>query len=75
MSVLVESDIAPTARLLVYTILPDGEVVGDSAKYEIENCLANKVGALYHKFSMLKLEVTIVINYFLLAHIGAKGVK
>ncbi|XP_014706440.2 alpha-2-macroglobulin [Equus asinus] len=42
-SVLVESDIAPIARLLVYTILPDGEVVGDSAKYEIENCLANKV--------------------------------
>ncbi|XP_016077346.1 PREDICTED: alpha-2-macroglobulin-like [Miniopterus natalensis] len=42
-SVSVESDIAPVARLLIYTILPDGEVVGDSAKYEIENCLANKV--------------------------------
>ncbi|XP_064141250.1 alpha-2-macroglobulin [Loxodonta africana] len=39
----VESDIAPTARLLIYAILPDGEVVGDSAKYEVENCLANKV--------------------------------
>ncbi|XP_054447416.1 alpha-2-macroglobulin-like [Pteronotus mesoamericanus] len=39
----VESDIAPVARLLIYTILPDGEVVGDSAKYEVENCLANKV--------------------------------
>ncbi|KAF3816367.1 hypothetical protein GH733_014540, partial [Mirounga leonina] len=42
-SVPVESDIAPIARLLIYTILPDGEVVGDSAKYEVENCLANKV--------------------------------
>ncbi|XP_037370272.1 alpha-2-macroglobulin-like [Talpa occidentalis] len=42
-SVPVESDIAPIARLLIYTILPDGEVIGDSAKYEVENCLANKV--------------------------------
>ncbi|KAM8912654.1 alpha-2-macroglobulin-like isoform 1-T1 [Lycaon pictus] len=43
MSVPVESDIAPVARLLIYAILPDGEVVGDSAKYKVENCLANKV--------------------------------
>ena len=50
LSVPVESDIAPVARLLIYAILPDGEVVGDSAKYEVENCLANKVGVLYHKF-------------------------
>ncbi|XP_036154925.1 alpha-2-macroglobulin-like [Myotis myotis] len=42
-SVPVEPDIAPVARLLIYAILPDGEVVGDSAKYEVENCLANKV--------------------------------
>ncbi|XP_039730208.1 alpha-2-macroglobulin [Pteropus medius] len=42
-SVPVESDLVPIARLLIYAILPDGEVVGDSAKYEIENCLANKV--------------------------------
>nr|XP_019569050.1 PREDICTED: alpha-2-macroglobulin-like isoform X1 [Rhinolophus sinicus] len=42
-SVPVESDIAPVARLLIYAILPEGEVVGDSAKYDIENCLANKV--------------------------------
>nr|XP_010944683.1 alpha-2-macroglobulin-like isoform X2 [Camelus bactrianus] len=39
----VESDIAPIARLLIYAILPDGEVIGDSAKYEVENCLVNKV--------------------------------
>ncbi|XP_045410328.1 alpha-2-macroglobulin [Lemur catta] len=42
-SVPVGSDIAPVARLLIYAILPDGEVIGDSAKYEVENCLANKV--------------------------------
>ncbi|XP_030177594.1 alpha-2-macroglobulin-like isoform X3 [Lynx canadensis] len=42
-SVPVDADIAPIARLLIYAILPDGEVVGDSAKYKIENCLSNKV--------------------------------
>ena len=49
MSVPVESDIAPVARLLIYAILPDGEVVGDSARYEIEHCLANKVSVSYGK--------------------------
>nr|XP_055136704.1 pregnancy zone protein [Symphalangus syndactylus] len=39
----VESDIAPIARMFIFAILPDGEVVGDSEKFEIENCLANKV--------------------------------
>lgn len=48
MSFPVEADLAPIARLLIYAILPDGEVVGDSAKYEVENCLPNKVGVLSH---------------------------
>lgn len=39
----VESNIAPVARVLIYAILPDGEVIGDSARYEVENCLPNKV--------------------------------
>lgn len=39
-----ETDLAPVARLVLYTILPNGEVVGDTVKYEIEKCLANKVG-------------------------------
>ncbi|XP_015006526.3 pregnancy zone protein isoform X2 [Macaca mulatta] len=39
----VESDIAPIARMFIFAILPDGEVIGDSEKFEIENCLANKV--------------------------------
>nr|XP_048300273.1 alpha-2-macroglobulin [Myodes glareolus] len=39
----VESDLAPLARLLLYIILPGGEMVADTAKYEIGNCLANKV--------------------------------
>uniref|UniRef100_A0A673THL9 Alpha-2-macroglobulin bait region domain-containing protein n=1 Tax=Suricata suricatta TaxID=37032 RepID=A0A673THL9_SURSU len=43
LSFLVESDIAPIARLFIFTILPDGETIGDSESFEIENCLANKV--------------------------------
>lgn len=53
-SVPVESDLVPIARLLIYAILPDGEVVGDSAKYEVENCLANKVSVSYYKFFNIK---------------------
>ncbi|XP_045042887.2 pregnancy zone protein [Desmodus rotundus] len=39
----VKSDIAPIARLFIFTILPNGEVIGDSERFEIENCLTNKV--------------------------------
>lgn len=39
-----DSDIAPTAQLLVYTILPNGEIVADTERLKIENCFANKVG-------------------------------
>ncbi|XP_014438182.1 alpha-2-macroglobulin [Tupaia chinensis] len=43
LSIPVKSDIAPVARLLIYAILPNGDVIGDSAKYEVENCLDHKV--------------------------------
>ncbi|XP_037060069.1 alpha-1-inhibitor 3-like isoform X2 [Peromyscus leucopus] len=39
----VDLSMAPEAKVLVYTILPDGEMVADSAKFEIEKCLLNKV--------------------------------
>ncbi|XP_053517600.1 pregnancy zone protein-like isoform X2 [Artibeus jamaicensis] len=39
----VKSDIAPIARLFIFTVLPNGEVIGDSERFEIENCLNNKV--------------------------------
>ncbi|XP_077311741.1 alpha-2-macroglobulin-like [Lithobates pipiens] len=32
-----------TFRALVYTILPDGNILADSAKYRIQQCLQNKV--------------------------------
>lgn len=43
----VESAIAPTAQLLIYTVLPNGEVIADTEKLKIENCFANKVGVLF----------------------------
>ncbi|XP_036037835.1 murinoglobulin-2-like [Onychomys torridus] len=39
----VDFSMAPEAKILIYTILPDGEVVADSAKFEVEKCLLNKV--------------------------------
>jgi hypothetical protein len=60
-SLPVDSDLAPIARLLIFAILPDGEMFGDSAKYDIENCLDNKVSCFYHNIPHLKLVVTITI--------------
>ncbi|XP_034963191.2 alpha-2-macroglobulin-like isoform X1 [Zootoca vivipara] len=39
----VDMDTAPLTRLLIYTILPSGEVVAHSADFTVENCFANKV--------------------------------
>ncbi|CAM5081698.1 unnamed protein product [Natator depressus] len=39
----VRPDIAPLARVLVYTTLPSGEVIANSEDFKIENCFANKV--------------------------------
>ncbi|XP_043821770.1 alpha-2-macroglobulin-like isoform X2 [Dromiciops gliroides] len=42
-SIPVESTSAPIMRVLIYTILQNGEVVADSKKFNVENCFANKV--------------------------------
>ncbi|XP_028616887.1 murinoglobulin-1-like isoform X2 [Grammomys surdaster] len=39
----VEFSMVPMAKMLIYTILPDGEVIADSAAFEVEKCLRNKV--------------------------------
>ncbi|TFJ98938.1 Alpha-2-macroglobulin [Platysternon megacephalum] len=43
LSLPVGPDIAPLARVLVYTTLPSGEVIANSEDFKIENCFANKV--------------------------------
>ncbi|NXM80366.1 A2MG protein, partial [Oenanthe oenanthe] len=40
----VQADIAPVAQVLVYTTVPSGEVIADSAKFKIELCFNHKVG-------------------------------
>ncbi|XP_059114506.1 alpha-2-macroglobulin-like isoform X1 [Peromyscus eremicus] len=45
----VETDLAPVTRLLLFIILPDGEIVADTVKYEIGNCLDNKVNLIFSK--------------------------
>lgn len=42
-SIQVGSDIAPEANLLLYAILPDGEMIADTLKLDIEKCFANKI--------------------------------
>uniref|UniRef100_A0A8C0JZK1 Pregnancy zone protein-like n=1 Tax=Canis lupus dingo TaxID=286419 RepID=A0A8C0JZK1_CANLU len=41
--VRMETTIALSNHLLIYAILPNGEIVADTEKLEIENCFANKV--------------------------------
>ncbi|XP_060547235.1 alpha-2-macroglobulin-like isoform X1 [Pantherophis guttatus] len=43
LDLLVDIKIAPSARLLVYTILDNGELVVHSARFPVEPCFANKV--------------------------------
>ncbi|NXY44019.1 A2MG protein, partial [Ceuthmochares aereus] len=39
----VESAVAPLARMLVYTTSPSGEVIANSADFQVESCLPSKV--------------------------------
>uniref|UniRef100_A0A667GQ71 Pregnancy zone protein n=1 Tax=Lynx canadensis TaxID=61383 RepID=A0A667GQ71_LYNCA len=59
----VESDIASDAQLLLYAFLPDGEIIADTEKINIENCFANKVNLSFSSAqsppaSNINLEVT-----------------
>ncbi|KAL2311202.1 hypothetical protein Nmel_002894, partial [Mimus melanotis] len=40
----VQAEVAPVAQVLVYTTVPSGEVIADSAKFNTELCFNNKVG-------------------------------
>ncbi|XP_038629995.1 alpha-2-macroglobulin-like [Scyliorhinus canicula] len=42
LSLPINADLSPVARLLVFTILPDGETIGDSAKFQVSKCFRNK---------------------------------
>ncbi|XP_070792389.1 alpha-2-macroglobulin-like isoform X2 [Pituophis catenifer annectens] len=42
LNLLVDVDTAPKTRLLLYTILPSGELVADSRDFTVEKCFSNK---------------------------------
>lgn len=54
----VELSMAPVAKILIYAILPDGEMIADSANFDIEKCLPNKVSDLFLKNLYLKKKTT-----------------
>lgn len=39
----VDADLAPVAVMLVYTLHPSGEIVADSARFQVDKCFKNKV--------------------------------
>uniref|UniRef100_A0A4X1U6L2 Alpha-2-macroglobulin n=1 Tax=Sus scrofa TaxID=9823 RepID=A0A4X1U6L2_PIG len=49
----VEPDFAPKALLLVYTVLPSGEVIADTRTLKIENCFVNKVNLSFSSAQIL----------------------
>ncbi|XP_072409545.1 pregnancy zone protein-like isoform X3 [Chiloscyllium punctatum] len=46
LSLPVSADLSPIARLLVFAILPGGEITGDSAKFQVSQCFQNKIYSL-----------------------------
>ncbi|KAL3881064.1 hypothetical protein ACJMK2_033260, partial [Sinanodonta woodiana] len=53
MQVLMESSMAPKAKLIVYYIRPDGEIVADGISFNVEGFFKNKVSI---KFSSLRAQ-------------------
>ncbi|XP_020849903.1 alpha-2-macroglobulin [Phascolarctos cinereus] len=62
-NISVDSDIAPIARVLIYTILQNGEVIADSKKFNIESCFANKVNLSFSSAKSLpSLETLLTVK-------------
>ncbi|XP_051788065.1 alpha-2-macroglobulin-like protein 1 isoform X2 [Erpetoichthys calabaricus] len=49
----VTSDIAPSAQLLMYTILPSGEIIADNFNFKVKMCFRNKVELKFSSSSEL----------------------
>nr|XP_014352545.1 PREDICTED: alpha-2-macroglobulin-like [Latimeria chalumnae] len=43
LSIPISPDVAPIARILIYTIFPSGEVLADAGQFKISKCFRNKV--------------------------------
>ncbi|XP_032710831.1 ovostatin homolog 2-like [Lontra canadensis] len=45
----INADLAPVAVMLVYTLHPSGEIVADSARFQVDKCFKNKVSIKFSK--------------------------
>nr|XP_020760295.1 LOW QUALITY PROTEIN: ovostatin homolog 2-like [Odocoileus virginianus texanus] len=45
----ISADLAPVAVMLVYTLHPNGEIIADSVKFQVEKCFKNKVSIKFSK--------------------------
>uniref|UniRef100_G1LBI2 Uncharacterized protein n=1 Tax=Ailuropoda melanoleuca TaxID=9646 RepID=G1LBI2_AILME len=45
----IDADLAPVAVMLVYTLHPSGEIVADSARFQVDKCFKNKVSIKFSK--------------------------
>ncbi|XP_077930281.1 ovostatin homolog 2-like [Halichoerus grypus] len=45
----ISADLAPVAVMLVYTLHPSGEIVADSARFQVDKCFKNKVSIKFSK--------------------------
>lgn len=52
------SKLAPFAQVLIYTLMPSGEVVADSRDYPVQRCLNNKVALKFSSLEQLPAERT-----------------
>nr|XP_034996718.1 ovostatin-like [Zootoca vivipara] len=48
-SLMINQRSAPRARLLVYTLHPQGELIADSISFEVQKCFRNKVSLQFSK--------------------------
>uniref|UniRef100_A0A8C7B1L0 OVOS protein n=1 Tax=Neovison vison TaxID=452646 RepID=A0A8C7B1L0_NEOVI len=45
----ISAELAPVAVMLVYTLHPSGEIVADSARFQVDKCFKNKVSIEFSK--------------------------
>ncbi|KAK5621424.1 hypothetical protein CRENBAI_006807 [Crenichthys baileyi] len=51
-------DLAPIAQVIVYSVMPNGEIVADSLDFPIQLCLKNKVSLKFSSVQQLPAEKT-----------------
>ncbi|XP_030043086.1 alpha-2-macroglobulin-like protein 1 [Microcaecilia unicolor] len=52
-TVPINADIAPLARILIFMILPSGKVSADSSQFKVSKCFNNKVSLEFSEFECL----------------------